>query len=153
MSEHYAWWEKTVEYVFILQIKSLVDFATPRSGVEERAADGIFASDAKLVLIEFKRNHTEMSSGRKKFLSFDEASETLRTKDAHHFIVYGDAPAPQTHIGSRPITGHREYSWLTRFEPLTPRLRSSSCPQNLFAKLWTTRHEAMQVAETTAFGL
>ena len=41
MSEHYAWWEKTVEYVFILQMKSLVDFATPRSGVEERAGDGI----------------------------------------------------------------------------------------------------------------
>ncbi|MFM0524192.1 hypothetical protein PQR11_04280 [Paraburkholderia strydomiana] len=45
MTTSITWWEKTVEYAFVLQTATFVDFAAPLAGVEERAGDGIFASD------------------------------------------------------------------------------------------------------------
>jgi len=90
MTTSITWWEKTVEYAFVLQTATFVDFAVPLAGVEERAGDGIFASDSKLLLIEFKRSFDALSSEQKKFVNFEQAAEKLGDYDAHHFIVYGD---------------------------------------------------------------
>ncbi|MFM0377867.1 hypothetical protein PQQ72_12750 [Paraburkholderia strydomiana] len=90
MTTSITWWEKTVEYAFVLQTATFVDFAVPLAGVEERAGDGIFASDSKLLLIEFKRSLDAVSSEQKKFVNFEHAAEKLGDYDAHHLIVYGD---------------------------------------------------------------
>ncbi|ARL49457.1 Uncharacterised protein [Burkholderia pseudomallei] len=89
MTTSYTWWEKTVEYAFILQTRGLLDFAAPLAGRHEGGGDGIFASDSKLLLIEFKRNYSTLSSERPKFADFDSATASLSEHDAHHFVVYG----------------------------------------------------------------
>jgi len=89
MKNEFIWWEKTVEYAFVLETASKLDFAAPLSGVHERAGDGIFASDSKLVLIEFKRDETQLNSERDKFVDFERAAETLGPRGGHHFIVFG----------------------------------------------------------------
>ncbi|WP_175701373.1 hypothetical protein [Burkholderia ambifaria] len=89
MRTEFIWWEKTVEYAFILETAGKLDFAAPLSGVHERAGDGIFASDSKLVLIEFKRDETQLNSERDKFVDFERAAETLGPRGGHHFVVFG----------------------------------------------------------------
>lgn len=86
-----TWWEKTVEYNFILSLHrcGLMDFAAPLSGKHERSAgDGIFGKDNKLVLIEFKRDRREIATERTLFHNYDAAKELLG-EHFHHWIVYG----------------------------------------------------------------
>jgi hypothetical protein len=60
------WWEKTVEYKFVLDAacNSKLSFAAPLSGVQERAGDGVFAADSKIILVEFKRSFNELDTER-----------------------------------------------------------------------------------------
>ncbi|MCQ9617276.1 hypothetical protein L1889_11730 [Paenalcaligenes niemegkensis] len=86
------WWEKTVEYRFILDAASTkdLDFAAPLSGIPERCGDGIFAKNSKIILIEFKCSKNELTSEFEKFGSnYNEAKQTLNDIDGHHFLVYG----------------------------------------------------------------
>jgi len=86
------WWEKTVEYKFVLEAdrKYGLDFAAPLSGIEERGAgDGVFSGNSKLVLVEFKRSKEELDSDKTKFTNYDRAALALENRDAHHFLVYG----------------------------------------------------------------
>ncbi|NHQ86278.1 hypothetical protein HA050_09130 [Iodobacter sp. HSC-16F04] len=85
------WWEKTVEYKFILEVErnSRLDFAAPLSGVQENAGDGVFGYDSKIVLIEFKRSKNELASEHNKYTNYEDAVEALSGKDNHHFLVYG----------------------------------------------------------------
>ncbi len=91
MESKSVWWEKTVEYKFILDAEREVGlrFAAPLSGVQERAGDGVFSSDSKIVLIEFKRSESELDSEHDKFVNYENAVKALRSKDGHHFLVYG----------------------------------------------------------------
>ncbi|VVQ36845.1 hypothetical protein PS947_05273 [Pseudomonas fluorescens] len=91
LASEYIWWEKTVEYKFLLDLTRTegLDFATPLSGIEEKAGDGIFAKDEKIVLVEFKRSSAELASEKKKFSSFSNALTQMEGKDAHHLLIYG----------------------------------------------------------------
>lgn len=83
----YLWWEKTVEYAFVLQ--SGCDFATPLAGAAERAGDAIFAAGTKLMLVEFKVDDDALNSEKRKYANYEEAEAALRGRDNHHLLVYG----------------------------------------------------------------
>lgn len=95
MANKFVWWEKTVEYAFVLDTKKSFNFAAPLAGQYERAGDGIFARGSKLVLIEFKRNRAALASEHEKFRDFKSAAALLEKDDAHHFVVYGDEVTQQ----------------------------------------------------------
>lgn len=84
------WWEKTVEYQFVLlvaQARKL--FLAPLDGAQERAGDAVLSTDNRWVLIEFKKNATAISTEKEKFVSYQEAHAALSSLDAHHHIIYG----------------------------------------------------------------
>lgn len=85
------WWEKTVEYKFILDAERNIglQFAAPLSGIQERAGDGVFSSDSRIVLIEFKRTQNDLDTEHNKFKNYEEAAREMTGSDTHHFLVYG----------------------------------------------------------------
>lgn len=85
------WWEKTVEYKFIIQTATdrKIDFAAPLSGTQEIGGDGIFGVDAKLILVEFKRSQREFKTEKDKFKCYEKAKNEMRGRDKYHFLVYG----------------------------------------------------------------
>ncbi len=109
------WWEKTVEYKFVVDAfrEGKCEFATPLSGKQERlAGDAVFGSQSLLVLIEFKRNKTEIPTERSLFHDYEKAQEELSNYD-HHHIVFGVQSqnslgtlelAAQTYFSGRPRT-------------------------------------------------
>lgn len=85
-----TWWEKTVEYMAVLDwSRDQVGFA-PLDGKHERAADLIASSNYSLVLVEFKRCAQQISSEEKKFPDFKRAKEELKFDDQHHRLIYGE---------------------------------------------------------------
>lgn len=89
-----TWWEKTVEYAFVVAafIEKKCDLAAPLAGKHERAAgDAVFAQASKFVLIEFKKDKTQISNEQSLFMEYKEAKEKLKVYK-HHFIVYGSVP-------------------------------------------------------------
>lgn len=94
------WWEKTVEYKFILDAEREVGlrFAAPLSGVQERAGDGVFSSDSRVVLVEFKRSEDELDTEHEKFVDYESAVKALGAKDGHHFLVYGSLEANENEL-------------------------------------------------------
>lgn len=86
-----TWWEKTVEYGFILKLSAAgrLDFAAPIAGRHERSSgDGIFGKDNKLVLVEFKRDKSEIAAEKTIFTDYYAAANQLNHYN-HHWIVYG----------------------------------------------------------------
>ena len=84
------WWEKTVEYKFVMLIaKEEKLFLAPLDDKQERAGDAIFSSDNKWLLIEFKKNSESIKTEKDKFNDYDAASTNLSSQDQHHHIVYG----------------------------------------------------------------
>lgn len=91
MSE-YVWWEKTVEYRFVAEVaaRGLCDFAAPLAGRHERkAGDAIFGEDCRLVLVEFKRELSQVPTEKALFANYGEAKEAL-SEYTHHFIVFAE---------------------------------------------------------------
>ena len=84
------WWEKTVEYQFVLLVaQSRKLFLAPLDGGEERAGDAVFSSDYRWVLIEFKKDKDSISTERNKFRNYEAAHAALSSRDTHHHIIYG----------------------------------------------------------------
>lgn len=91
MSE-YIWWEKTVEYRFVAEVaaKGLCDFAAPLAGRHERkAGDAIFGEDCRLVLVEFKRDFSQIPTEETLFENYGKAKVALN-EYMHHFIVFAE---------------------------------------------------------------
>jgi len=85
-----VWWEKTIEYKFVLDAAKVgLQFAAPLSGVQERAGDGVFSADSTIILVEFKRSHSELDTEHDKFTQYETAAKSLCGRDGHHFLVYG----------------------------------------------------------------
>ncbi len=86
------WWEKTVEYKFVQEYLGS-KFIAPLAGKHEAAGDVIVATGTKLILIEFKRDRTCISTEEKKYkgayAKYDEAKEILKKVSSHHFMIYG----------------------------------------------------------------
>lgn len=86
-----TWWEKTVEYDFVIRLSNdgRLDFAAPIAGRHERSSgDGIFGKDNKLVLVEFKKDYSEIESEKTIFNDYEAATTALNIYN-HHWIVYG----------------------------------------------------------------
>ncbi|WP_251961851.1 hypothetical protein [Pseudomonas sp. Marseille-Q5299] len=86
-----TWWEKTVEYAFVIKLSEnkMLDFAAPIAGRHERSSgDGIFGKDSKLVLVEFKKDASEIDAEKTIFKDYDAAAAELDIYN-HHWIVYG----------------------------------------------------------------
>ncbi len=84
------WWEKTVEYRFVLTAAEHGRmFAAPLDGEEEKAGDAIFSLAKKWLLIEFKRDASCLRTERAKFDDYETACTAMMARDAHHFLVYG----------------------------------------------------------------
>jgi hypothetical protein len=93
------WWEKTVEYQFVLEVASLERlFLAPLDGAQEAAGDSMFSADNRWVLIEFKKDYQSIVSEQKKFdtYKFAQAQAELGKNDRHHLIVYGSSDRYQS---------------------------------------------------------
>jgi hypothetical protein len=95
------WWEKTVEYRFIVEValsKSVL--LTALAGKPEQAGDTMVSSDNRWILIEFKKNAGAIRTERDKFYRYEDAFEALSSSDAHHHIIYGhqDPDAQRMHL-------------------------------------------------------
>ncbi len=84
------WWEKTVEYMFVVSAYKHGKLYLPLDGNEERAGDTILSSQNKWVLIEFKKDRQSISDEQSKFTEYERAKAALGSEDHHHFLVYGD---------------------------------------------------------------
>lgn len=60
----YTWYEKTVEYKFVLEAKELwgIDFLAPLDGSAERIGDALLEKGTKSFIVEFKKDLKSMSS-------------------------------------------------------------------------------------------
>jgi hypothetical protein len=84
------WWEKTVEYKFVMLVASVDKlFLSPLDGSEERAGDAVFSSKNRWLLIEFKRDKSSVADEKKKFNRYEDARSALSSDDNHHHIVFG----------------------------------------------------------------
>lgn len=95
------WWEKTVEYKFILSAKIDygLDFLAPLAGNPESIADTLTRTQNKFYIIEFKSQLSEFKSEYDKFK--DKKEETyinvglqLCGKKGYdcHYVIYGSLP-------------------------------------------------------------
>ncbi|QOX80841.1 hypothetical protein FY034_17610 (plasmid) [Trichlorobacter lovleyi] len=86
----FKWWEKTVEYLFVLVMHQEGKmFLAPLDGPEERAGDAIFSRDNRWALIEFKKDESSIKDEWSKFHNFEQAKVVFEKEDNHHFLVYG----------------------------------------------------------------
>jgi hypothetical protein len=84
------WWEKTVEYTFVLSLGEASRlFLAPLDGDHERAGDAMISAGSKWLLIEFKRDIDAIRSEVAKFENYADAKAALGHRDGHHFLVYG----------------------------------------------------------------
>lgn len=96
------YWEKTVEYAFVIDAakNDRITLALPLSGTVERmAGDAIFGNEARLVLVEFKREKAQVDSELDIFTDYTGAKHALGMRDNHHFLVY---PIDSKQAGSTP---------------------------------------------------
>ncbi|QYJ74681.1 hypothetical protein [Shewanella sp. FJAT-52076] len=91
------WWEKTVEYTFVLMAvqQEIFDLFLPLDGDVESIGDAVFGKDSEFYILEFKKSLTDLSSeyskydqGKNGYLS---AAEIMQKDSASkaHFIVGG----------------------------------------------------------------
>lgn len=101
--KEFLWWEKTVEYGFVIKHVSKFSKAVPLDGNYEKASDTIFKmSGYKWLLIEFKKDQDSIKNELDKFVEKDAAKDIkenvfekikLELQDESkniHFIIYGE---------------------------------------------------------------
>ncbi|WP_337881768.1 hypothetical protein [Chromobacterium haemolyticum] len=84
-----VWWEKTVEYYFVLKHLNLA-LISPLDGNYERASDAILKSNLGWILVEFKKNKASIKAEEAKFSDWPKAKNQLCKQDGHHFLIYGE---------------------------------------------------------------
>lgn len=94
-----VWWEKTVEYYFVLNhLKDRI--ISPLDGCHEGAGDAIVQGpDKKWIIIEFKRNDKCRESEKNKFYEWETAMSELSAHSGHHFLIYGQYDSDKFGIG------------------------------------------------------
>lgn len=115
-----TYWEKTVEYKFILLAAKdgQIDFIAPLAGVQERAAgDAIFGAEDRLFLVEFKVDADQLDTEVSLFKDYEAAEEALGREDGHHFLVYA-SNAPVGGEPFPPLTAQTYFSRETLASPL-----------------------------------
>ncbi|WP_406807871.1 hypothetical protein [Enterobacter cloacae] len=97
MNTKNTWFEKTVEYNFVLDSKDTcgLDFLSPLDGSAERIGDLVAGSDAKHFIIEFKKELGGHESEIKKYIDdeigYDAAKHALKDMKGYenHFVIGG----------------------------------------------------------------
>jgi hypothetical protein len=89
MTRSITWWEKTVEYKFIVDHLDYERFISPLDGKHEKAGDAIVGEEGGFALIEFKRSKEDLDSEEQKYKNFQEAKKEFEGEDDMHFLVYG----------------------------------------------------------------
>ncbi len=89
------WWEKTVEYLFVLTYMNRKVLLAPLDGNHEAGGDLVARQDDQWVLIEFKRYESSINDEIHKFAepskdSFDKAKSALGGSDGHHLLIFGE---------------------------------------------------------------
>lgn len=85
------WWEKTVEYFFVVNYLPAESGFIGLDGAEEVVGDAIFSTDNRWILIEFKKDESCLNTEIKKFPgNYDEAKSVLGRYDKFHVLVYGE---------------------------------------------------------------
>lgn len=89
------WWEKTVEYLFVITYINRKVLMAPLDGNYEAGGDLVARHDDRWVLIEFKRNEDAIYEEVQKFAdpskdSFDKAKSSLSGSDGHHLLIFGE---------------------------------------------------------------
>ncbi|MCE7520422.1 hypothetical protein LZG37_19975 [Halomonas titanicae] len=89
------WWEKTVEYMFVITYMNRDALMAPLDGNYEAGADLMARHNDRWVLIEFKRNAQAIDDEIQKFAepsldSFERAKAALAYKDSHHLLIFGE---------------------------------------------------------------
>ncbi|MBW4036629.1 MAG: hypothetical protein HIU90_14270 [Proteobacteria bacterium] len=83
------WWEKTVEYKFVVDAKNF-DFAAPLDGNHEAAGDLLSGFSGKLFIIEFKKDMSSCKDELKKFESEVIDQNKDKFSKNFHFLIYGE---------------------------------------------------------------
>ena len=78
------WWEKTVEYFFILNCVGNYMRVAPLDGKEERAGDAIFSKSNNWVLIEFKKDKSSLVSEKGKFNDYSAAKQNFQVERSRY---------------------------------------------------------------------
>lgn len=94
--EALIWWEKTVEYQFVIEILTKINngaaFA-PLDGNQEKAGDLLFTNDKyKFLIIEFKRDNKKgtKETEKGKYSNFESTKNLLENKGKGHYVIFGE---------------------------------------------------------------
>lgn len=113
-----VWWEKTVEYQFVINNHREFQFVTPLDGNHEKqTSDTILGKDNKFILIEFKRDGNSQTAEFNKFKkvvkekSDDDILEEIESIKNHqcHFIVYAELNKEENKEENKLELFHKEY--------------------------------------------
>lgn len=88
----FKWWEKTVEYNFVMSLASQNNlFLSPLDGNHEKAGDVVLGMSELWVMIEFKKDLDAVGSEKIKFGNgnYERAKVALQGQDKHHHVIYG----------------------------------------------------------------
>ena len=108
MKDSITWWEKTVEYKYIIDYVDYNEFISPLDGKHERAGDAILSFEDQFLLIEFKRDEDYQYSERIKYTDFNRAKRELQSSDHAHFVVYGFEENKNLHLAAQTyFSGNR----------------------------------------------
>lgn len=91
------WWEKTVEYTFVLEAaqKGVFNLFMPLDGDVESIGDTVVCKDSKYFILEFKKTLSDLSGEFKKYeggkVGFSKAANELKNMPAYqaHFLIGG----------------------------------------------------------------
>ncbi|WP_456090436.1 hypothetical protein [Neisseria sp.] len=109
-----VWWEKTVEYQFVINNHREFQFVAPLDGNHEKqTSDTILGQDNKFILIEFKRDGNSQTAEFNKFKKVTneknnaEILEEIKSIKNHqcHFLVYAQLDEEK----NRLELFHKEY--------------------------------------------
>ncbi|WP_417442061.1 hypothetical protein [Idiomarina sp.] len=91
------WWEKTVEYTFVLKAakEKIFNLFMPLDGNVESIGDTVVCNDSEFFIIEFKKSLTDLSAEYSKYengkAGYLLAAEEMKKNDASHahFLIGG----------------------------------------------------------------
>ncbi|MDU4943559.1 MAG: hypothetical protein E6X23_18800 [Mixta calida] len=92
------WWEKTVEYNFVLAAKDEfgLNLLAPFDGNVESIGDAVVGADSKFFIIEFKRTLSDFKSETDKYINGDHSLKEARIHlsqletSKYHYVIAGE---------------------------------------------------------------
>ncbi|ELA7338559.1 TPA: hypothetical protein ACN36B_004634 [Vibrio parahaemolyticus] len=100
------WWEKTVEYSFVLKAakENIFNLFMPLDGDVETIGDTVVCKDSMYFILEFKKSLSDLSGEYKKYaggkFGFAVAAEQLKDMSAYkaHFLIGGKLDSGKNYL-------------------------------------------------------